>query len=201
MTRRNTRQYRLELTASDAEAIIAHYIKGKRLSDDVNIKDLAMMMRYQSCAELETILNEAAVRAAFCRQSCIQMKDMVSAVLKQQYDAYEDIPGVSDEVMKYVALHEAGHLVVAETLCPGSVGFVSLLPSEENRCGMRVKPPMAAALTLSRQSVPSAMRLQKKEQWVFPSLILKTIHPVTYPKACSFAVRQPYRSSWNAAMI
>lgn len=122
-------------TASDAEAIIAHYIKGKRLSDDVNIKDLAMMMRYQSCAELETILNEAAVRAAFCRQSCIQMKDMVSAVLKQQYDTYEDIPCVSDEVMKYVALHEAGHLVVAETLCPGSVGFVSLLPSEENRCG------------------------------------------------------------------
>ena len=64
-------------TASDAEAIIAHYIKGKRLSDDVNIKDLAMMMRYQSCAELETILNEAAVRAAFCRQSCIQMKDIL----------------------------------------------------------------------------------------------------------------------------
>ena len=122
-------------TASDAEAIITHYIKGKQISDNVNIKDLTMMMRYHSCAELETILNEAAVRAAFCRKSCIQMEDMVSAVLKQQYDAYEDIACVSNEVIKKVALHEAGHLVVAETLCPGSVGFVSLLPSGENRCG------------------------------------------------------------------
>ena len=45
------------------------------------------------------------------------------------------MPRVSDEVIEKVALHEAGHLVVCEALCPGSVGFASLLPSDENRCG------------------------------------------------------------------
>ena len=55
--------------------------------------------------------------------------------MKQQYGAQEDMPRVSDEVIEKVALHEAGHLVVCEALCPGSVGFASLLPSDENRCG------------------------------------------------------------------
>ena len=104
-------------------------------SDSVNMEDLTRMMRYNSCAELETILNEAAVRAAFTRKTGIDMEDMVSVVLKQQYGAQEDMPRVSDEVIEKVALHEAGHLVVCEALCPGSVGFASLLPSDENRCG------------------------------------------------------------------
>ena len=122
-------------TASDAEEIITHYLKTKRVSDSVNMEDLTRMMRYNSCAELETILNEAAVRAAFARKTGIDMGDMVSVVLKQQYGAQEDMPRVSDEVIEKVALHEAGHLVVCEALCPGSVGFASLLPSDENRCG------------------------------------------------------------------
>ena len=122
-------------TASDAEEIIAHYLKTKRVSDSVNMEDLTRMMCYNSCAELETILNEAAVRAAFARKTGIDMEDMVSVVLKQQYGAQEDMPRVSDEVIEKVALHEAGHLVVCEALCPGSVGFASLLPSDENRCG------------------------------------------------------------------
>ena len=49
-------------TASDAEEIIAHYLKTKRVSDSVNMEDLTRMMRYNSCAELETILNEAVYR-------------------------------------------------------------------------------------------------------------------------------------------
>lgn len=122
-------------TAADAEAIIAHYLKERRVSDRVNMKDLTMMMRYHSCAELETILNEAAVRAAFSRKDSIRMEDLVRTVLKQQYGAAEDIPRTSDEIMKKVALHEAGHLVVCEVLYPGSVGFASLLPSRENHCG------------------------------------------------------------------
>lgn len=122
-------------SAADAEAIIAHYLTEKRISDDINMKDLTMMMSYHSCAELETILNEAAVRAAFARKESIGMEDITSTVLKQQYGAQEEISHVANEILEKVALHEAGHLVVSEILCPGSVGFASLLPSRENRCG------------------------------------------------------------------
>ena len=75
------------------------------------------------------------ITQAFARKTGIDMEDMVRVVLKQQYGAQEDMPRVSDEVIEKVALHEAGHLVVCEALCPGSVGFASLLPSDENRCG------------------------------------------------------------------
>ena len=122
-------------SAADAEAIIAHYLTEKRISDDINMKDLTMMMSYHSCAELETILNEAAVRATFARKESIGMEDITSTVLKQQYGAQEEISHVANEILEKVALHEAGHLVVSEILCPGSVGFASLLPSRENRCG------------------------------------------------------------------
>lgn len=122
-------------SAAEAEAIIAHYLTEKRISDDINMKDLTMMMSYHSCAELETILNEAAVRAAFARKESIGMEDITSTVLKQQYGAQEEIANVSNEILENVALHEAGHLVISEILCPGSVGFASLLPSRENRCG------------------------------------------------------------------
>lgn len=63
------------------------------------------------------------------------MEDMVGTVLKQQYGASEDVPHNSEEAVKKTALHEAGHLVACEILSPGSVGFASLLPSRENRCG------------------------------------------------------------------
>lgn len=122
-------------TADDAAAIIAHYLEGKRISADVDRNDLAKMMSYHSCAELETILNEAAIRAVFAREESIRMEDIVSTVLKQQYGAQEEIPYASTETIERVALHEAGHLVISEVLCPGSVGFASLLPSKENRCG------------------------------------------------------------------
>ena len=122
-------------TAADAEAIIAHYLSGKRVSDDINMKDLTKMMSYHSCAELETILNEAAIRAAFARKDSIGMEDMVGTVLKQQYGASEDVPHNSEDAVKKAALHEAGHLVACEILSPGSDGFDSLLPSKENRCG------------------------------------------------------------------
>ncbi len=122
-------------TRSDAAEIIAYYLKKKKVADGIDMQDLTKMMSYNSCAELETILNEAAIRAAFSRKDRIQMEDMVSAVLKQQYGARENATYISDEVVRDVALHEAGHLVVCEILCPGSVGFASLLPSRENSCG------------------------------------------------------------------
>ena len=83
------------------------------------------------CFVEESGLHTITVR----RDKGIDMEDMVSVVLKQQYGAQEDMPRVSDEVIEKVALHEAGHLVVCEALCPGSVVFASLLPSDENRCG------------------------------------------------------------------
>ncbi len=122
-------------TARDACEIIKHYLKSKKVSDDVNLEDITMMISYSSCAELETILNEAAISAAFARHDSISMDDLTKAVLRMQYEAPDSFTKTSEEDLRKIALHEAGHLVVCEVLCPGSVGLASLRASGRDATG------------------------------------------------------------------
>lgn len=120
---------------TDAYEIIKHYLKDKKIADDLNLEDVAMMIQYSSCAELETILNEAAILAAYSRQEQITMKDMVNAVLRMEYEAPDSFTKTSEDDMRRIALHEAGHLVICEVLCSGSVGLASLRSSGRDSMG------------------------------------------------------------------
>lgn len=122
-------------TENDASEIIKHYLQDKKISPDVNMEDLTRMISYSSCAELETILNEAAIYAAFARRSHIIADDLFNAVLRVQHDAYGCSPQVPKEELEKIALHEAGHIVVCEVLCPGSVGLASLRANNRNGSG------------------------------------------------------------------
>lgn len=122
-------------TDNDANDIIAHYLSDKKVSEDVNMEDLSKMISYSSCAELETILNEAAITAAYDRKDFIEMNDLVKAVLRMQYDSPDNYTKTSAEDMEKTALHEAGHLVVSEVLCPGSVGLASLRSTGRDTTG------------------------------------------------------------------
>ncbi|MBQ7623696.1 MAG: AAA family ATPase [Clostridia bacterium] len=113
-------------SAKDASAIIAHYLKDKKTEEGLNTEDLAAMLSFRSCAELDSLLNEAACGAAFERKSAVGIEDFVKALLKTKYDSDFDYDSVSDEEVRKVALHEAGHLVAAEVLVPGSVGFAAV---------------------------------------------------------------------------
>ena len=121
--------------ADDARQIIAYYLSDKSISSDVNMDDLCKMISYDSCAELETILNEAAVDAAFARKEQIDMKDLVNAVLRMEYDAPDDCVRKSDDDVRRIALHEAGHVILSEVLCPGSIGLTSLRTTGRDSVG------------------------------------------------------------------
>lgn len=122
-------------TTRDAQKIIEHYLSGKKVSENVNMEDLSMMMTYSSCAELETILNEATIHAAYARRDCVAMGDLVHAVLRMQYESPDNFTRTADEKLAEISLHEAGHLVVCEVLCPGSVGLASVRSSGINSTG------------------------------------------------------------------
>lgn len=110
----------------DSQSIIEHYLSTKAIADGLNIEDLSKMISHCSCAELETILNEAAVFAGYQRKDCIDMDDLVRAVLRSQYHSPDNFTMESAEELVRVAAHEAGHLVVCEVLEPNSVGLASL---------------------------------------------------------------------------
>ena len=116
-------------TDKDANEIIRYYLSGKKVSDSVDMEDLSRMISYSSCAELETILNDAAINAASERKDSIGMEDLVKSVLRMQYDSPDIYSTTSEDEMRRIALHEAGHLVVCEVLEPDSVGLASLRTS------------------------------------------------------------------------
>lgn len=113
-------------TDKDAASIISHYLANKKVSDSVDWDDLTKMFSYSSCAELETIINDAAIGAASQRKDCIEMEDIIQSVLRRQYSAPDNYSISSEEDMRRIAYHEAGHIVVCEAVLPGSVGLASL---------------------------------------------------------------------------
>lgn len=110
----------------DCINIIKHYLSDKKVSNDVDAEDIAKIMGFGSCAELESILNEAAAGAAYRRKELIDMKSIVDAILRTEYDAPDNFTKVSEEDIKKIAVHEAGHLVICETLQPGTVSLASV---------------------------------------------------------------------------
>lgn len=122
-------------STDDAPKIIEHYLKNKKLSDDVDFNDLCKMMAYHSCADLETLLNEAAIRAGYNKKDSIDMDDLINAVLRLQYDSPDDLMKKDKEEIRKVAIHEAGHLVVSEIIMPGSVGLASVRTTGRSRMG------------------------------------------------------------------
>ena len=151
-------------SSKDALRIIKHYFANKKISANVNFDDIEKMMSYSSCAELESIINDSAIRAAFRKKDCIEMADIIESVLAREYDIGSgwNTPdsGTSDDDDDYwdedddedykdrrssgksahsdkkeVALHEAGHLVVSELIEPGSVGLATIKPDKRGNGG------------------------------------------------------------------
>ena len=118
----------------DAAKIIRHYIASKSVENGLCVDDIAKMLKGKSCADLETLLNEAALYAGFERCEKISMKHFVRAVLRNEYGASESVMAVDTATLEAIAYHEAGHVAVSELQLPGSIGLASLR-TRNNRNG------------------------------------------------------------------
>ena len=139
----------------DAQEIMEYYLSDKKVSDDIDMNDLSKMMSFSSCAELETILNEAAVKAAYERADAINMSHLVGSVLRMQYDSPDNLTKTDAEELSKVALHEAGHLVVSEIVNPGSVGLASIRSTGRDSTGGFIH--ICKAITNRRQDVLTSL--------------------------------------------
>jgi len=113
----------------DTPDLIAYFLKGVPL-EPLNFEDVAALASYSSCAEIKTLINEAALRAAYRGHICLSMDDLVHAFLKEEQTEDEELAEVS-ELKEETAIHEAGHALLSEACLPGSVGFISILDSKD----------------------------------------------------------------------
>ena len=113
-------------TGKDAEEIIKYYLSSKKVAKDVDCKEIARFLDGRSCASLETVLNEAGVYSGFEGKQKIDMKDIIRAFMRVVYKAPEYTDKEDTKYLRNIAVHEAGHTVVAEILEPESVNIVTV---------------------------------------------------------------------------
>ena len=113
-------------TGKDAVDIIQYYLAKKNYLANIDTEEVARILDGKSCAELETVVNEAGIYAGFAGKEKIDMDDIIRACMRIIYKAPESMEIIEDEFLEQTAYHEAGHTVVAEVLEEGSVSLVSV---------------------------------------------------------------------------
>lgn len=107
----------------DANKIIEHFLQQKHVGKDVDAEEICRLLYGETCAELEAIVNEAGIYAAYEGKSEINQADLIKACARRKYDTSEDLDQCDEALVRTVAVHEAGHVIVAEVLDPGSVAY------------------------------------------------------------------------------
>ena len=115
--------------ARGREEILKVHAKGKPLAPDVDLKVIANSTAGFVGADLENLLNEAALLAARHNKKAITMEDIEEATIKVVVGTEKKSRKISDKEKRLTAYHEAGHAVATYCL-PGQdpVHQVSIIP-------------------------------------------------------------------------
>lgn len=123
------------------EAILKVHSKGKPLSPDVNLAEIAKTTVGFTGADIENLLNEAALLAARRNRRTIEMTDIEEAAIKVIAGPEKKSRIISDREKRITAFHEAGHAVVSKFLPTQSpVQQISIIP-RGRAGGYTLNPP------------------------------------------------------------
>ena len=127
------------------EAILRVHSRNKRLADDVELKLIARRTPFFTGADLENVLNEAAILAARHGKQEISQRDILDAISRVEMGPEKRSHRVTPKDRRIVAYHEAGHALVGlslpkfddvslVTIVPRGMsgGHTQYLPSEES---------------------------------------------------------------------
>ena len=124
------------------EEILKVHAKNKPLGDDVNLQQIAQTTAGFTGADLENLLNEAAIIAAKENRSFIAQKDIKRAFIKVGIGAEKKSRIISDKEKKITTYHEAGHAILFHVLPDvGPVYTVSIIPTGVGAAGYTMPLP------------------------------------------------------------
>lgn len=112
------------------EEILKVHAKGKPLSEEVDLKQVAQTTAGFTGADLENLLNEAAILAAKEERIYLVQEDIRKAFVKVGIGAEKKSRVISDKEKRITAFHEAGHAILFHVLPDvGPVYSVSIIPT------------------------------------------------------------------------
>ena len=124
------------------EEILRVHAKGKPLGDDVDLRQVAQTTAGFTGADLENLLNEAAILAAKDNRVYLKQEDIRHAFVKVGIGAEKKSRVISEKEKKITAYHEAGHAILFHVLPDvGPVYSVSIIPTGVGAAGYTMPLP------------------------------------------------------------
>ncbi len=115
----------------DAANIVEHYLSQKKFVSNIDSEEIADILNGRSCAQLESVINEAGIYAGYAGKEKIDMQDILKACLRVIYKAPEKTD-IEETHIEKIAYHEAGHALISELLDPGSITLVTVQGNHGN---------------------------------------------------------------------
>lgn len=124
------------------EEILGVHAKKKPLAEDVDLKQIAQTTAGFTGADLENLMNEAAIRAAGENREYITQDDIRKSFVKVGIGAEKKSRIISDKEKRITAYHEAGHAILFHLLPDvGPVYTVSIIPTGAGAAGYTMPLP------------------------------------------------------------
>ena len=124
------------------EEILKVHAKNKPLGEDVDLKQIAQTTAGFTGADLENLLNEAAIQAAKDDRGYLKQEDIKKSFIKVGIGAEKRSRIVSDKDKRITAYHEAGHAILFHVLPDvGPVYTVSIIPTGIGAAGYTMPLP------------------------------------------------------------
>lgn len=131
--------------------ILKVHAKNKPLADDVDLEQIAQTTAGFTGADLENLLNEAAINAAMDKRVFVKQDDIKKAFVKVGIGAEKKSRIISDKEKKITAYHEAGHAILFHVLPDvGPVYTVSIIPTGLGAAGYTMPLPEKDEMFLTK---------------------------------------------------
>ena len=188
------------------EEILAVHAKNKPLGDDVDLKQIAQTTAGFTGADLENLLNEAAIVAAKEDRAYIIQEDIRKSFVKVGSGAEKKSRIISDKEKRITAFHEAGHAILFHVLPDvGPVYSVSIIPTGAGAAGYTMPLPERDDMFNTRgkmlQDIIVSLGGRVAEELVFDDITTGASQDIKQATKLAKAMVTKYGMSENIGLI
>ena len=188
------------------EEILKVHAANKPLSDDVDLKQIAQTTPGFTGADLENLMNEAAIIAAKTSRPFIQMSDIRQAFIKVGIGTEKKSKVISDKDKRITAFHEAGHAIIFHVLPDiGPVHMVSIIPTGNGAAGYTMPLPERDEFFNTRgqmlQDITATLGGRVAEEEVFDDITTGASQDIKYATALARSMVTKFGMSDKLGLI
>ena len=188
------------------EEILKVHAAGKPLGDDIDFKQIAQTTAGFTGAELENLLNEAAILAAKEKRPYLIQKDIKEAFIKVGVGKEKRSRVISDKEKKITAYHEAGHAILCYVLPDiDPVYTISIIPTGLGAAGYTMRLPEKDEMFNTRgqmlQNIEVCLGGRIAEELIFDDITTGASQDIKQATAIAKAMVTKYGMSAEVGLV